>query len=389
MNGTRAAGRRIRALARVRPVPTARPDSPVDPATERGSAATATGAVSTEAATENARPADAAPVSRPGATGRPGIPVVALVALAAVAVPLVLRLVHADTPGVRAWCTVFLAVTIQALPFLALGVLVSGAVAAFVPDGALGRVLPRRGTLAVPVAGVCGAFLPGCECSSVPVAKRLADNGAPPAAALTFMLAAPAINPVVLVATAVAFPNAPRVVVARFLASLLAAIVVGLVWHRFGTSFATPVPGGRHHEHAGRPSRVDRLNRLAEVAGHDFLHAGGFLVLGAGLAATLNVAVPRSALSAVADAGFLTVLALAALAVALAICSEADAFVAASMSQFPLSARLAFLVVGPMVDVKLVAMQAGTFGRRVALRFAPLTFLAALLSAVVVGEILL
>jgi uncharacterized membrane protein YraQ (UPF0718 family) len=301
-------------------------------------------------------------------------------------VALILAADYADRPGLRTWCTVFLAVTIQATPFLVLGVLVSGAVATFVPDGALGRVLPRRPALAVPVAGMSGVLLPGCECSSVPVTRRLIDGGVPPAAALTFLLAAPAVNPVVIVATAVAFPNAPRMVVARFVASLLAAVVVGITWHRFGVPLPASAPAGPVGNHAGRPGRAARL---AEVAGHDFLHAGGFLVLGGALAATLNVVVPRSALDAVTDAGVLTILALAVLAVALAICSEADAFVAASLSQFPLTARLAFLVVGPMVDVKLIAMQAGTFGRRVTSRFAPLAFVTAVMCSTVVGTVLL
>ena len=86
-----------------------------------------------------------------------------------------------------------------------------------------------------------------------------------------------------------------------------------------------------------------------------------------------------------ADAGLWAALALAGLAVAMAICSEADAFVAASLTQFSLSARLTFLVVGPMVDVKLIALQVGTFGRRFAMRFAPLTFAIAVISSAVVG----
>jgi hypothetical protein len=79
---------------------------------------------------------------------------------------------------------------------------------------------------------------------------------------------------------------------------------------------------------------------------------------------------------------------LAVLAVVLSICSEADAFVAAGLTRFPITSRLAFLVVGPMVDVKLVAMQIGTFGKAFALRFAPLTFVCAVASAVVVGAVL-
>jgi uncharacterized membrane protein YraQ (UPF0718 family) len=106
-------------------------------------------------------------------------------------------------------------------------------------------------------------------------------------------------------------------------------------------------------------------------------------------AATLQVAVPRSVVQQLAGHQLLSALCLGLLAVALAICSEADAFVAASLRQFSLSARLVFLVVGPAVDIKLVAMQTGVFGRRFAARFAPLTFTVAVLCALLVGRWLL
>jgi uncharacterized protein len=122
---------------------------------------------------------------------------------------------------------------------------------------------------------------------------------------------------------------------------------------------------------------------------HDIVHAGGFLVLGAMAAATLKAVVPEEWLSAVAENPVISVLALAVLAVLLSICSEADAFVAASLSQFSLTARLAFLVVGPMVDLKLFAMQVGTFGRSFAIRFAPATFAVAVLVSVAVGMVFL
>ncbi len=125
------------------------------------------------------------------------------------------------------------------------------------------------------------------------------------------------------------------------------------------------------------------------TATHDFLHAGGFLVVGGLTAAALNVIVPRSWLEAVADKPLLSVLALAGLAVLMSICSEADAFVAASLTEFSLTARLAFLVVGPMVDIKLIALQTGTFGRRFASRFAPTTFLVAVVVSLLVGGWLL
>ena len=122
---------------------------------------------------------------------------------------------------------------------------------------------------------------------------------------------------------------------------------------------------------------------------HDVINAGGFLVIGAVSAATLKVVVPAGWLRLVAHNPVLSVLAMAVFAVVLSICSEADAFVAASLTEFSLTAKLAFLVVGPMIDLKLFAMQAGTFGRSFATRFAPATFAVAVLVAVLVGTVLL
>jgi uncharacterized protein len=288
-----------------------------------------------------------------------------------------------DQVVLRTWATVFMAIVVQALPFLVLGVLVSGAVAALASPAALARLLPRGTLLAVPVAALAGTALPGCECASVPVAGRLTARGVPAAAAVAFMLAAPAVNPVVLVATAVAFPGQPRMVLARFLGSLLTSIVVGLVWSRLAR--AAWMERARSRLGGDGP----RWQAFMSAARHDVWEAGGWLVVGAAAAATLQVVVPRSALLAVADHTVLATLALGVLAVLLAICSEADAFVAASLREFSLTARLVFLVVGPAVDVKLVAMQSGVFGRQFAARFAPLTFVVAVICALLVGRVLL
>jgi uncharacterized membrane protein YraQ (UPF0718 family) len=260
---------------------------------------------------------------------------------------------------------------------------VSGAIAAFVPPDLLPRLLPERPALAVPVAAAAGVVLPGCECGSVPIAGRLMSRGVVPAAALAFLLSAPAVNPVVMVSTAVAFSGQPRMVLARFLASLITAIAVGLVWVNRGADDLVE-RAKRRHEHAGSRSQV-----FMATAQHDVLHAGGFLVVGAAAAATLQTVIPRSVADDLAARGLLSVLVLALLAVLLAICSEADAFVAVGFTQFSPTARLAFMVVGPMVDVKLVALQAGTFGRRFASRFAPLTFVVAVAASLLVGGWLL
>jgi uncharacterized protein len=287
-------------------------------------------------------------------------------------------------PALQAWSTVFLAVCLQALPFLVIGVLLSAAITAFVPASFFERVLPRRSALAVPVAGAAGAVLPGCECASVPVAGSLIGRGVAPAAAFAFLLSAPAINPIVLIATAVAFPGEPGMVLARLCASLVVAVVMGWLWATFGRPDWLRLPS--------RPAAAqgtDRFTTFRAAAHHDLVHAGGFLVFGGVTAASLNVLVPRDWLDAVAGSPALSVLVLAVLAVALAICSEADAFVAASLTSFSLTSRLVFLVVGPVVDVKLIALQSATFGPRFALRFAPVTFLVAVATALAVAWVVL
>jgi uncharacterized membrane protein YraQ (UPF0718 family) len=259
----------------------------------------------------------------------------------------------------------------------------SAVIAVFVPPSFFARVLPRNPVLAVPVATSAGVVLPGCECASVPVAGAMMRRGVTPAAALAFLLAAPAINPIVLTATAVAFPGNPEMVVARFVASLLVACFMGWLWMRLGKAEWLKPPSRPSFEGQGKAAAFWGSVR------HDVVHAGGFLVLGAMAAATLKAVVPEKWLGVVADNPVVAVIALAVLAVLLSICSEADAFVAASLSQFSLTARLAFLVVGPMVDLKLFAMQAGTFGRGFAIRFAPTTFVMAILVSTAVGAVIL
>jgi uncharacterized membrane protein YraQ (UPF0718 family) len=197
--------------------------------------------------------------------------------------------------------------------------------------------------------------------------------------ALTFLLAAPAVNPVVLVSTAVAFPDRPEVVLARFLASLVTAIAVGWLWLRF----AGRVPilhRQRGHDHGEGAAQAF----LGSVR-HDFIHAAGFLVLGAMIAAAINTFVPREIIDSVAGNFLLAVGSMAIFAFVVALCSEADAFVAASLSAFSDTAKLVFMVVGPAMDVKLASMESGQFGGAFALRFVPLVIVVAVLSACGMG----
>ncbi len=321
---------------------------------------------------------DTRPAKKPGY--RPGsLEIFGVILLAAILLrgPLASLLSQGVMPT---WATVFVAVVVQATPFLVLGVLVSGAIAAFVPARVFASLLPRNPALAVPVAGACGIALPGCECGSVPIANRLMDRGVQASAALAFLLSAPAINPIVLVATAVAFQSDGRMVWARLIAGLATAVIVGLIWEKLGRpEWLTPrVPATAEDESS-------RFRVFVSTVAGDFAQVAGFLVIGAAAAATFNVLVPAAWMEHIGSNLLLSVLLMAVLAFILALCSESDAFVAAAFSTIPLVGKLVFLTVGPAVDVKLVALQAGTFGRRFAVRFAPLTFVVAAVTGLVVG----
>ncbi|MFT3901270.1 MAG: permease [Gordonia sp. (in: high G+C Gram-positive bacteria)] len=299
-----------------------------------------------------------------------------------VAVPFNSRLNGDETLATAA--TIFSGVFLQAVPFLVLGTLVSGAIATWVTPAMVARLLPKKTGAAIGVGGLAGALLPGCECASVPVSARLMDRGVPQAAALAFLLSAPAINPVVLVSTAVAFPGEPKMVAARFAASLLTAIAMGGLWARYGdpSLIARRAARSADDERGSWPE-------FAEAVRHDFLESAAYLALGAVAVATLHVVVPDWMFEKVAGQMLIGIVLMALLAVVLAVCSEADAFVAASLSMLPLVPRLVFLVVGPAVDLKLIAMQAGAFGSRFAARFSTATFLVAIGVGTGVGALIL
>lgn len=285
-------------------------------------------------------------------------------------------------PRGAAFLTITGAIWLQALPFLALGVAVSAAIAAFVPPRIVAKLMPRRAIAAVPAAGAAGILLPGCECASVPTARQLMRSGVHPAAALTFLLAAPAVNPVVLVSTAVAYAGRPGMVLARFSAGLLAAITVGGSWLLLDRGSALPGTDTP----AEVPVHKWAIFRDEFVT--EFAKAASWLVVGAVVAGLVKVFLPTQWLTVLSENWWLEALTLAVLAVAVALCSEADAFMAVSLTAFSPTAQLVFMTVGPMVDFKLMAMQYGAFGRRFVLKFAPLTFVICVLSGIVVGTLL-
>jgi uncharacterized membrane protein YraQ (UPF0718 family) len=264
-------------------------------------------------------------------------------------------------PRVEEAFLVFASIVIEAVPFVFAGALVSALIGAFVPE----RVFAGIGRLPIPaqIAGAlaCAPAFPVCECGSVPVGRRLIARGVHPAAGLTFMFAAPIVNPIVLASTWVAYSGtglSAEMTLGRAATGFCAALVGGLSLQRFVGIRATPAPAGHQHGQRGA-----RLGIVAEHFASDALFMARFLVIGAALAAALQTGLPANVTSAFASIPVVGALTMMVLAVVLSLCSESDAFVAASFVQFSHGAQLAFLALGPLLDLKLAALYAATFKR--------------------------
>ncbi|HLF26114.1 MAG TPA: permease [Anaerolineae bacterium] len=285
--------------------------------------------------------------------------------------------------------TVFLGIFIEALPFLLAGVLVSSAIHLFVSPERIRRLSPRS-TLRAAVAGsLIGLAFPVCECGSIPAARRLLAKGAPASLGIAFVLAAPVINPIVIVSTLVAFGNRPEIVAGRIALTILIAVVVGLAIgsHPQPSQLLAPLPAAHEHEHATSiQAAPNRFQSFVEHASGEFVEMGRYLVFGSLIAATLQTIAPRAMLLELGQGPVISALALMALASLLSICSTVDAFVAlAFVGSFMPGAILAFLVFGPMIDLKSVLMLGSTFRRRTVALIVLLTFQMTLLAAVVIN----
>ena len=293
-------------------------------------------------------------------------PPVAIVTAVLVAVAVFARVVDPSSlPWLRNLLIVFGSLLVEAMPFILLGATVSAAIEVLVPASAFARIASLPRSLQLPAAAAAGVAFPVCECGSVPVARRLAAKGLAPSAAITFMLAAPIVNPVVVASTFVAYRGRDTLwimVLGRLALGFIVAMTVGWVLGRVRSGELLRARADRVEAH----EVDDRESRWQRFFGHltgDVVFMARFLIMGAALAAAIQTFVPQSIVNSVASLPVLSLIAMMALAFVMSLCSESDAFVAASFTAFGPASQLAFLVFGPMVDLKLAALYVGTYQR--------------------------
>lgn len=265
----------------------------------------------------------------------------------------------------QTFTTVFLGMFIEAAPFLLAGTLASGLIKVFVSREWILRLVPRNPLVAALIGSVLGLAFPVCECGVVPVTRRLFRKGLPLSASVAYLVAAPVINPIVIASTWAAY-GFGRMLLARVGFTLVIAVTIGCVFAlaRGPRRVLRPIPAAPLDPH---PSRrwFERLSQAMVVAGDEFFEMGRYLVLGSLLAAAMQTLAPQAALLGIGSSPVTSVLAMMLLAFVLSVCSTVDAFVSLTFTgTFTAGSILAFLVFGPMVDLKSLLMFLGVFQPR-------------------------
>jgi uncharacterized membrane protein YraQ (UPF0718 family) len=284
----------------------------------------------------------------------------------------------------------FSSVLWEAMPFIVLGAAIAGILEEFLPQEFITKLLPKSVVPAVMIGALLGLLFPMCECGIVVVMRRLLRKGLPLSCCIAYMLAGPIINVVVIGSTWVAFNNhkiAPEMVGLRvglgFLVATITALVVHVQHRKYGNALLKPIamppapaaaPTSQEVAQAEGPTGASplprqtlfrRLGNVSATALHDFVDITVFLILGAVLAALSRSYISADEIEALSrNQPFLAIPAMMLLAIVMCLCSEADAFVAASFTKMHLSAKLAFLVLGPMLDLKLLLMFTRVFRLR-------------------------
>jgi uncharacterized membrane protein YraQ (UPF0718 family) len=289
---------------------------------------------------------------------------------------------------VEQYILVFTSIVYEALPFIVLGVIIAGLLEEFVPQQFIAKIIPKNRVLAIALGGLLGIVFPMCECGIIPVMRRLLRKGMPLSLCVTYVLAGPVINVVVLTSTYVAFNYPPsadsgpifggpeNVVLLRAGFAYLVAFNVGLLveWlsRKPGIELLSPLvtrglkQNGNEDEEKVKKTVKERLNNITGTALNDFVDIMAFLILGAILAAIGRALVQDTDFSNTVESNPpLAILIMMGLAILFCLCSEADAFVAANFpAVFPPAAKMAFLVLGPMMDLKLYMMYTRVFRPR-------------------------
>ena len=286
---------------------------------------------------------------------------------------------------------IFISLLVQILPFILIGSIISGIIQVFVPQNRFLKVFEKSSLKSIFLALFMGAFFPVCDCAMVPIATSIAKKGYSVPVTITFLLASPALNPIVILSTYYAFPNMPKMVLYRIGFGLLIAFIMGLILCGIEFYKVRLKPGyesveerkksyrqGIIKDHIDRYRFTDFGSQKLKFSGkmgyveavimhcrQELFKIGPYIIFGAMISAFIQVMIPRNVFMAMNQINFLAVAMMLISAFFISICSTSNAFIARSFFNImPINAILAFVVMGPILDITNISVMLGTFKKK-------------------------
>ena len=289
---------------------------------------------------------------------------------------------------------IFMSIFIESFPFLLLGALISSIIETFVSNDTMARIIPKNKVLGS-IVGIClGFFLPACDCAVIPVAKRLIKKKVPINVAVSFMLASPIINPVVILSTYHAFYKTnPDIFWLRLMLGILISLVIGIILGILFNKKDVIINNEDSdecccHEH-DECDCEEHKNYFLSIINHtalDLFEVVKYLMFGALIASIIQVALPRNILVMFNNNHILSVIALMLFAYLVSLCSTSDSFVGKSLlSSFSKSSIIAYLLLGPMIDIKNTIVLFGNYKKSFVFSLISLIFICIFIVSMVVG----
>lgn len=293
------------------------------------------------------------------------------------------------TGRMQDFVTLSLSIFVEAFPFLVLGSLLAAFVNTYVPAHAFEKLLPKKGVFRRAILSLMGFLFPVCECGNVPLSRALMIQGLKPSEAITFLLAAPVINPVTIWATWAAFSYDRSIVISRVAATFMTANIVGYILslkkreQDFLTNDFVALCEAPPEQKKTIRHRVDKLSSNFTHEAYTMIK---MLAFGAIVAGVVQSFVPRGILVGIGSNVVLSILAMLLLAFVVSICANVDAFFALSFANtFTAGSIVSFLVFGPMIDIKMLALLKTTFKNELLITITILSLLMSALAGLVVS----
>ena len=270
----------------------------------------------------------------------------------------------------------FLGILFEGAPYILLGTIISGFIDAYLPSNIMDRFLPKNRYFAIIISGFLGAIFPVCECAIVPVIRRLVQKGLPVSCAITYMLSAPIVNPIVAISTYSAFSgdDALFMTLSRIGVAYFVTVLFGFVIHQFSVRSIlkdkllnkiqkAPLSAVKDSSEEAKLTNPtsDKLLIALRSSSRDFLDVGMYFIIGVMITALYRTQIDQSIVDGFGESDWVGIPTMMILSFVLSLCSTSDAFIASQMLSFSASAKLAFLTYGPMMDVKLVFMYGAIF----------------------------